>query len=196
MNVLEFLELLPADVRAREVAKLPEHLLRGVPARLLGTARAPRQRRAAARSSAPTTSGSDLTEPQTFVVPMPPLVTNAGGQRSRHWRSLEAEKAAYWELLDLIASARLYGVTGLVIPARPTAPIARVTVTSAMVLGGHMDDDNAVARHKWLIDWLVSRCYLASDRRSCVRWAGFPTQRVTRKEPASITLTISPRGTP
>jgi hypothetical protein len=61
-----------------------------------------------------------------------------------------------------------------------------------MVLHGAMDDDNAVARHKWLIDWLVARGFLASDRRTCVRWAAFPTQRVTRKEPARITLTATP----
>jgi hypothetical protein len=55
-----------------------------------------------------------------------------------------------------------------------------------------MDDDNAAIRAKPLLDWLVARGYLASDRRTCVRWAAFPTQRVTRKEPARIHLTLTP----
>ena len=71
-------------------------------------------------------------------------------------------------------------------------PITRATLRVAMVLGGHMDEDKAVARTKWAVDWLVQRRYLHSDRRTCLTRDGYPTQRVTRKEPATLTLTLTP----
>ena len=54
-----------------------------------------------------------------------------------------------------------------------------------------MDDGNALARHKWVEDWLVTRGYIVSDRKSCLTWLGFPEQHVTRKEPPSITVTLT-----
>lgn len=132
----------------------------------------------------------------TLCVPMPPTLTNSGKGRSRHWRVLEREKQGYWTHLayiDHICRLSSFGDVPWLIPAPPRARFASVWVESYMVLGGAMDDDNAVARHKWLLDWLVAHGYLASDRRTCVRWAAFPTQLVTRKQPASITLTITER---
>ena len=124
-------------------------------------------------------------EPITITVPMPPTNTNSGAGRSRHWRSMEREKKSYWTSLDERQECGL-------IPAPPVSPLQCVTVRSSMVLRGAMDDDNAAARHKWLLDWLVSRGYIASDRRVHCRWEAFPEQRVTRSEPARITLTITP----
>jgi hypothetical protein len=143
-----------------------------------------------------------------FVVPMPPTLTNSGKGRSRHWRAMERELWGYLGTLDGIAlvhdSRRQFGparapigapeFADCVVPPVPVEPLTAVWLTSDMVLGGAMDDDNAVARHKWLIDWLVARGYLASDRRTCVRWAAFPTQTVSRKQPARITLTLTPRS--
>jgi hypothetical protein len=132
--------------------------------------------------------------PLTLVVPMPPNVTNRS-RGSTHWRRAWREKTNYCSMLDYIAAYPPNsdgGLAGCELPPPPSVPFAHVLVTSDMVLGGAMDDDNAVARHKWLLDWLVAHGYLASDRRTCVRWAAFPTQRVTRKEPARIHLTLTP----
>jgi hypothetical protein len=130
------------------------------------------------------------------VVPMPPHVGNTGGRgKSRHWSVGNREKRAYHATLDAIAAfcAKVTGAgwCGFVIPPAPAAPLERATVTSHMVLGGAMDDDNAVVRHKALADWLVRRRYLASDRRTCLRWGALPAQTVTRKEPPRITLTLT-----
>lgn len=135
-----------------------------------------------------------------LTVPMPEITTNRRHGKSRHWRVLHAEKVAYWDQLDLVAHVSrvrpgpLDHGHGLYVPPVPPAPLAAVWLSAEYVLGGAMDDDNAAARAKPLIDWLVKRGYLASDRRTCVRWASFPAQRVTRKEPARITLTLTPRA--
>jgi hypothetical protein len=62
-----------------------------------------------------------------------------------------------------------------------------------MYLGGAMDDDNAAGRHKWAIDWLRTRGYLASDRRSGLRWERFPDQVVQRDGRYRLVLTLTPR---
>jgi hypothetical protein len=119
-----------------------------------------------------------------FRFPMPVGMTNASG-RSRHWRSVYEEKLKYWAILDMLV------VTKLIQPP-PAVPLPTVTVTSHMTLGGAMDDDNAVARHKWVLDWLRTRGYIATDRRTGLRWAAFPEQTVTRKANPQIELTVTP----
>lgn len=116
---------------------------------------------------------------------MPPNQTNSGRGRSRHWRAAHEERNAYWRDLDALQAAGL-------IPPPPPEPIQRARITSHMTLRGAMDDDNAMARHKRLLDWLVTRGYLAGDRRKHLTWTGLPTQRVTRKAPATIRLEIHP----
>lgn len=136
-----------------------------------------------------------------LVVPMPANVTNrrSGGS---HWRTIHAERTRYRESLDALAAICQHGAGdgchGYVIPPTPPSPLRCVRISSSMLLRGGMDDDNAIARHKPIIDWLVSRGYLATDRRerkkdgaSC-RWAGLPEQRVSRTEPPRVTLTITP----
>jgi len=116
----------------------------------------------------------------TITFPMPPNLANA----RMHWRVKHNAKVAYWEALDYLRMAKR-------IPAPPKKPLGPVRVASAMVLGNSMDHDNAIARHKWCVDWLVSRGYLINDTRKLVIWGGFPDQRISRKEPASITLTLT-----
>lgn len=118
-----------------------------------------------------------------LVLPMPPTLTNSGKGRSRHWRVLEREKAAYW--LRCVAAREAGDV-----PPAPDTPFERATLRSVMYLGGAMDDDNAMARHKWAIDWLVGQGYLASDRRSCLRWAGIPHQVVKRDGNYRLAITL------
>jgi hypothetical protein len=59
-----------------------------------------------------------------------------------------------------------------------------------MILGNRMDADNAVARHKWLLDWLESRGYIANDQR--LEWAAFPAQTVRRSIQPKIVLELTP----
>lgn len=120
----------------------------------------------------------------TITVPMPENVANRDSGRG-HWRIRHNEKRQYWQLLDLLLQAPQ-------LPPPPATPIAKATVRSAMVLRGAMDEDNSVTRHKPLLDWLVENGYLAGDRKKHLRWEGFPAQRVTRKEPPTITLTLTP----
>lgn len=120
----------------------------------------------------------------TLVFPMPPNLANG----RMHWRVKWKAKVAYWAQLDLLQRAKR-------LPPPPKVPHARARVSSVMVLGNPMDEGNAMNRHKWIEDWLVTRGYLEDDRRTCLTWDGFPAQIVTRKEPASITLTLTPDDT-
>lgn len=120
----------------------------------------------------------------TLTVPMPPRLTN-GSAMTGHWRGRHARKLAYKRALDALQAAGA-------LPAPPARPLPFAVVASEMTLGAAMDDDNALARHKVVLDWLVSRGYLAGDSRKCLRWAGLPVQRVTRKAPACITLVLTP----
>ncbi len=126
-----------------------------------------------------------MTAPLILELPMPPLLTNSNRGRSRHWRSAHREKLAYWETLDILVMAKK-------IPRPPETPSARVTLRSVMYLGGAMDDDNAAARHKWAVDWLRERGYIAGDRRSNLRWEGFPEQVVKRDGHYRLVLTLTP----
>lgn len=120
-----------------------------------------------------------------FDVPMPPTLTNSGKGRSRHWRAVKRERDAYHATLDTLLVVKR-------IPSPPPAPLAKATIRSAMKLGGAMDDDNAMARHKWLLDWLVTRGYVVSDRRTCLRWLDFPQQTVKRDGDYRIRLELTP----
>jgi hypothetical protein len=124
-----------------------------------------------------------VSAPFVFVVPMPPNLANG----RMHHMVKHREKLAYWRALDCLLVSRR-------VPRPPKRPWPRATVSSAMVLGNAMDDGNAMNRHKWLEDWLVSRGYLADDSRKHLTWAGLPAQRVSRTEPPTITLTITPEA--
>lgn len=123
--------------------------------------------------------------PLELTLPMPELQTNSKRGRSRHWRSIEREKNAYWEQLDMRVMAKL-------IPRAPDTPIARASLRSVMHLGAAMDEDNAVARHKWPIDWLRKRGYIAGDRRKSLRWESFPEQIIKRDGNYRLVLTLTP----
>lgn len=110
---------------------------------------------------------------------MPDNVANA----RVHWRARQRLKTRYAALLDELQSIAL-------IPAPPISPLSKVTVRSTMYLGNAMDDDNAAARHKPLLDWLKTRGYIADDRRKCLRWESFPEQIVRRTGHYHIELTI------
>jgi len=117
-----------------------------------------------------------------LVVPMPPTLTNSGAGRSRQWWSIHREKKAYWRRLDEL---QLVGL----IPKPQRRIIERGTVRSVMTLGGGMDDDNAMARHKWVMDWLATRGYVRNDK--LIKWEAMPVQVVKRDAEYTIALTIT-----
>lgn len=123
-------------------------------------------------------------EPLRLVMPMPPSLTNASG-KSRHWRTVERARVQYFELCDVLVHAERW-------PAPPPQPLERATLASVMYLGGEMDEENAAARHKWPIDWLVQAQYLVDDRRKNLRWTAFPEQVVRRGQRYRLELTLTP----
>lgn len=119
--------------------------------------------------------------PIVVVVPMPDNIANS----RMHWRARDRVKKEYAACLDDMQNCGL-------IPSPPKAPLQKATVRSVMQLGNAMDDDNAVARHKPVLDWLKTRGYIVDDRRANLRWESFPEQRVKRNGRYSITLTVTP----
>lgn len=119
-----------------------------------------------------------------IVVPMPPPLTNASG-RSRGWRTVNRAKKCYWEQLD---DRQNYGL----IPAPPAVAFPRARIRATLYLGNAMDDDNAVARCKWALDWLRTRGYIVDDRKRVLTWSGFPEQVVKRGQEYRIELTLTP----
>jgi hypothetical protein len=118
-----------------------------------------------------------------FRFPMPENYANKKSGPSS-WRSIFNRKLAYWRVCDMLMMAGQ-----LPEPPAERWPVARIQ--SKMVLGGAMDTSNAMARHKWIEDWLVTRAYILTDRKTGLLWADFPAQRVTRKEQAHIIITLT-----
>lgn len=119
----------------------------------------------------------------TITVPMPPIMANR--RTSNHWRAIYDVKRKYWAELDQCVLARL-------IPSAPPVPLSRIAVHSVMYLGGAMDDDNAMHRHKWIFDWLKKRKYISDDRRKNLQWEGLPEQVVRRDGNYRVELTLTP----
>jgi hypothetical protein len=122
--------------------------------------------------------------PCEFRFPMPMNIANQSGRRTSHWGVIHNAKNKYWGHLDFLAKAGQ-------LPTPPDAPWEKVTVHSVMRLGHAMDDDNAMRRHKWVMDWLKTRKYIVDDKRKHLRWAALPDQIVGRKQDYTITLTVS-----
>ena len=119
----------------------------------------------------------------TLHLPMPPNLTNP--RNRSHWGAVHGAKQKYYSACDLMQKAGL-------LPAPPEVPFARVTLSSVMHLGHAMDDDNAMARHKWALDWLKTRGYIAEDTKKHIEWAGIPGQVVKRKQDYTLAITITP----
>jgi len=111
-----------------------------------------------------------------FVFPLPPTLTNSARGRSRHWRALKREKDQYWQRLDLLLAARR-------LPQPPKKPIGRARARVRYFLWNLMDESGAMARLKWIEDWLVTRGYLVDDRRANLRYEALPDQVIDRKNP-------------
>lgn len=119
-----------------------------------------------------------------LTVPMPPNITNRR-HGSTHWRRMYNEKEAYWTRLDQLQGAGI-------LPPPPREAYPLTSLSSVMFLGNAMDDDNAMARHKPLLDWLVTRGYLEDDRKKNLVWESLPAQIIKRDGNYRILLTLTP----
>ena len=86
------------------------------------------------------------------------------------------EKKAYWKRCDNL----------MYFPDFPLAPedgpMEGVTISATWYVRNLMDEDNAVARLKWVLDWLKTRGYIVDDRTENVSLAK-PIQFIDRKDP-------------
>ena len=131
------------------------------------------------------------------VLPMPINLANA----RLHWRTRLEHKKRYYETLDLMASVHRKVGFPEELPFRVPQPPAmvyagRLWVDAHLVLGNLMDDDNAMHRMKFVLDWLVTRKYIAGDSRKYIKWRDVPSQEVSRKQPSHVRLTLTPMETP
>jgi hypothetical protein len=117
----------------------------------------------------------------TLTLPMPPNMANA----RMHWRVKQNAKTEYWARLNLLHAAG-------VIARAPYPTPERAEIHVRMHVGGQMDHDNAMARLKWLLDWLVGNRYLRDDSPRHLEWAGFPEQVVKKDGNYRCDLTITP----
>lgn len=103
-----------------------------------------------------------------ITLPLPPNMANS----RMHWRVKHNKRQAYFESCDIVS---------LTVKEQPlAAPKMRVRAT--MFLGGEMDHDNALARLKWPIDWMVQRKLLRGDKPSQLEWDWPIKQVVGRKQ--------------
>ncbi len=115
-----------------------------------------------------------------LTVPMPVNISNS----DRGWRVRIGQKKAYFRALDTL---QLLGR----IPAPPRRALDGVTLDSIMHLARQMDVDNAMRRHKWVLDWLKTRGYIVDDSPAHLTWVSFPEQRVKRDGNYCIELTLT-----
>ena len=117
----------------------------------------------------------------TLVLPMPPNLGNA----RQHWRVKHDERTRYFNECAMRVCAKL-------IPEPPETTPERVRISSRMFLGARMDVDNAMHRHKWILDWLQRCAYIRNDNAKHLEWAGFPEQIVKRDGNYRVEITLTP----
>ena len=115
-----------------------------------------------------------------ITVPMPMNISN--GSHSHHMVR-HKQKLAYWKALDMMQAGEL-------IPKPPRRPLDGITLDSVMHLARQMDVDNAMRRHKWVMDWLKTRGYIVDDSPKHLTWASFPEQHIRRDGNYRIELTL------
>lgn len=147
----------------------------------------------------------------TFVLPMPPNVAN----RQMHHMVRHRIKRGYWALLDVLhglphdaKALRAFGGVkmpdlaaqiGHALAFASRNPVRKIeplgfgfaSIRSTMYLGAAMDHGNAMNRHKWVEDWLVTRGYIVDDAPDCLQWDGLPQQEIKRDGDYRIALTLT-----
>lgn len=118
-----------------------------------------------------------------LTLPIPPNIANA----RMHWTAKHRARRAYRDACTALWVARK-------IP-RANKPLAFAEVSAHLYVWSLMDDDNAMARMKFALDWCVHAGYLMGDSRKHLRWEHVPNQTVDRKNPRLI-LTLTEAQTP
>lgn len=118
----------------------------------------------------------------TLTLPLPMNIANS----RMHWRVKEALRQSYFAACDYLLTIKQVPP-----PPHHTKPLERCALRATLKVGGAMDDDNAVARCKWSIDWLKTRGYIRDDSRKHLRWAQFPEQTIKRDGDYLVTLTLT-----
>lgn len=118
-----------------------------------------------------------------FRLPLPERLNN-GSVMTGHWRARHHERGRWMDRADATPGH----------PPVPRLPILHARLAAVLVLGGAMDEDNAMSRLKVSLDWLVRRRYLRTDRKRlagqpALVWEGFPHQDV-RRDPARHCLVL------
>lgn len=113
-----------------------------------------------------------------LILPMPVNVANA----RLHWSARHRAKVGYWDACDMRVMLKL-------VPKAPKKPLDPAQIAVTLYVHNIMDHDNAMARTKPVLDWLVSRGYIADDAPKNLKWAGLPEQTVDRANPR-IELTL------
>lgn len=110
----------------------------------------------------------------TLTLPMPPNIANA----RMHWAAKLRHKRA-WEQRAIVGERGLRG---------RHRPMQRCRCTAVLVLRQRMDDDNSVARLKWVLDLLKIRGLVVDDKRPHLELTGIPEQR--QGHPQRVILTL------
>lgn len=105
------------------------------------------------------------------------MPVNLGNARL-HWRA-KSKLHADWKTRAIVFERGLRG---------RHRPMARCEVTAILYARGPMDDDNAVARLKWPLDFLKERGIIVDDKRPYLTLTGIPEQR--RGHPQRIELIV------
>lgn len=93
-----------------------------------------------------------------LVLPLPPNLANA----RLHWAQKLRVKKRYYRDAD---ERQLVGL----VPPPPPEPMRSAVVSVHLHVHNRLDKDNLYARLKYLLDWLVTRGYLANDDPDTIR---------------------------
>ena len=112
-----------------------------------------------------------------ITLPLPPNMANS----RMHWRTKHRERRAYLE--DCGQYANFSGAVARKI-------LTRATITATIYHTHTMDQDNAMARLKWPVDWLVSNLWIQDDDPDHLIWTGLPTQVKCKKDERRVEFVL------
>lgn len=108
-----------------------------------------------------------------ITLPLPPNMANS----RTHWRVKNKERKAYFDRCSILGALSAH--TGEHDPSKWHPP-ERAKVRATIYCGGQMDQDNAIARLKWPIDWMVKVAYLSGDKSSQLEWH-WPIEQIVKR---------------
>lgn len=123
----------------------------------------------------------------TVVLPLPPNMANS----RMHWRVKERKRKDYFASCALRWYAQASGGPLSRSRARMSQEPRKAHLAFEMIVGNEMDEDNALARCKWAVDFLVREGILYGDKpKDCAM--SIPKQIVKRtKDSYTLRVTIT-----